>query len=119
VACTKAPRFAALAMLQPDAAGVMPPAPVSCHGVDRPVALSGAAGTMRTQFTFATATGVVAVAVGVTVGQIVGVADAVVVVVAVAVGATVAVTDVVGVAVGVILCLLWPGLPKDENLIAD
>src|ERR1035438_10294714 len=84
VACTKAPRFAALAMVQPDAAGVVPPVPVSCHGVASPAALSGFAGTMRLQLTLATATatGVVAVTVGEAVGVTVGVT------VAVAVGVT-------------------------------
>jgi hypothetical protein len=69
-------------MVQPDAAGVIPPVPVSCHGVASPAALSGFAGTMRLQLTLATATGVVAVTVGEAVGVTVGVT------VAVAVGVT-------------------------------
>src|ERR1035438_4404259 len=95
VAWTKAPRLAALAMVQPDAAGVIPFGPVSCHGVARPAALSGSAGTMMLQFTLATATGAVAVAdaLAETVGH--GVA------VAVVVGATVAVAVVVGATVAV------------------
>ena len=36
VACTKAPRFAALAILQPEAAGEAPFVPVSWYGVARP-----------------------------------------------------------------------------------
>ena len=50
-------------MVHPDAAGVIPLAPVSCHGVASPAALSGFAGTMMSQLTFAAATGAV-VAVG-------------------------------------------------------
>jgi hypothetical protein len=71
-------------MVQPDAAGVIPPAPVSCHGVASPAALSGFAGTIRLQLTLATAAGVVAVAVAEAVGVTVGVTVAV----AVAVGVT-------------------------------
>jgi hypothetical protein len=55
VACTKAPRLAALAMVQPDASGDMPFCPVSCHGVARPAAVSGLAGTMMSQLVFAAA----------------------------------------------------------------
>jgi hypothetical protein len=36
VACTKAPRFATLAILQPEAAGEAPFVPVSWYGVARP-----------------------------------------------------------------------------------
>ena len=103
VACTKAPRFAELAVVQPDAAGVIPAGPVSWYGVARPAAVSGSAGTIMSQLTFAAATGAVAVALGVTVGQgvatalVVGVADTVVV----------AVADTVGVGVGCGLCPLW------------
>jgi hypothetical protein len=109
VACTNAPRLAALAMLQPDAAGVAPFGPVSCHGVASPAALSGSAGTMMLQFTLATAAGAVAVAVALADAD--AVAHGVAVAVAVVVGATVAVAVVVGatvaVAVGVTrLCLL-------------
>jgi hypothetical protein len=91
-------------MLQPDAAGVAPPVPVSCHGVASPVALSGFAGTMMLQLTFATATGaVVAVAEGqgVDVGVAVGVAVAVEVAVAVGVGVTVVMAVMLGVGVAV------------------
>ena len=121
VACTKAPRLAELAVVQPDAAGVIPPAPVSCHGVARPAALSGSAGTMMSQLTFAAATtGVVAVALGVALGQgvattdVVGVADAV----GVADTVAIAVADTVGVGVGCgrhPWCLLW----RDGSLVAD
>ncbi len=55
VAWTNAPRLTALVIVQPDAAGVVPPGPVSCHGVARPCALSGFAGTMMSQFTLAAA----------------------------------------------------------------
>src|SRR5450755_3108387 len=91
-------------MLQPDAAGVAPPVPVSCHGVASPVALSGFAGTMMLQLTFATATGaVVAVAEGqgVDVGVATGVAVAVEVAVAVGVGVAVAIGVKLGVGVAV------------------
>ena len=92
VAWTNAPRAAELAIVQPDCAGVMPAGPSSCHGVARPCALSGLAGTMMRQFTLAAAAAAVAVAVGVAVvvGQIVGVADAVAAVVAAAVAVVVA-----------------------------
>jgi hypothetical protein len=53
VAWTYAPRLTALAMVQPDAAGDIPSWPVSWYGVARPRALSGLAGTMISQFTFA------------------------------------------------------------------
>ena len=53
VAWTKAPRLAALVIVQPDCSGVIPPVPVSWYGVARPVALSGFAGTMMSQLTFA------------------------------------------------------------------
>ena len=71
VAWTNAPRLPKLAMVQPDAAGVIPPVPVSCYGVDRPVALSGLAGTMMSQYTLAAAAGAVAVAVGAAVAAVV------------------------------------------------
>ena len=51
--------------MQPDAAGVVPPGPVSWYGVARPCALSGFAGTMMSQLTLAVAAaaaGAVAVA---------------------------------------------------------
>jgi hypothetical protein len=121
VACTKAPRFAELAVVQPDAAGDIPAGPVSCHGVARPAALSGSAGTMMSQLTLAAATGVVAVALGValTVGQGAAVADAVVVGVAATVGVAdavaVGVATTVGVGVGRGLCLLW----RNDSLVAD
>src|SRR5260370_5619601 len=53
VAWTKAPRFAALAIVQPKAAGAAPPGPVSWYGVASPAAVSGCAGTMSSQFAFA------------------------------------------------------------------
>jgi hypothetical protein len=81
-------------MLQPEAAGVIPPVPVSWYGVASPCAVSGLAGTMMLQDTLAAATGVVAVAVGVAVGHGVAVADAV----AVGVPVAVAVAEAVGVA---------------------
>jgi hypothetical protein len=96
-------------MLQPDAAGVAPPVPVSCHGVASPVALSGFAGTMMLQLTFATATGaVVAVAEGqgVDVGVAVAVAVAVAVEVAVAVGVGVTVVMAVMLGVGVAVAVV-------------
>jgi hypothetical protein len=92
VAWTKAPRLAALAMVQPDAAGVSPFGPVSCHGVESPVALSGSAGTMMSQLTLATAAGAVAV----------GLADADADAVAVGHGVAEAVTEAVGAAVAVV-----------------
>ena|SRR3984885_14456182 len=92
VAWTKAPRLAALAMVQPDAAGVSPFGPVSCHGVESPVALSGSAGTMMSQLTLATAAGAVAV----------GLADAEADAVEVGHGVAEAVTDAVGAAVAVV-----------------
>jgi hypothetical protein len=53
-------------MLHPDAAGLCPFVPVSWYGVDRPWAVSGFAGTMMSQLTFAAAAaGAVAVAVAV------------------------------------------------------
>jgi hypothetical protein len=85
VAWTKAPRFALLAMVQPDASGVAPSVPVSCHGVASPVALSGSAGTMIAQLVLAAATGVVGVGDGQGVEVAVGAGAAVVVGVAVAV----------------------------------
>jgi hypothetical protein len=91
-------------MVQPDAAGVIPPVPVSCHGVASPAALSGFAGTMRLQLTLATATGVVALALADAVGH--GVADADAVVVGATVADAVVVGATVAVAVGVTLCLL-------------
>ena len=57
VACTKAPRFAELASVQPDASGVWPPGPVSRYGVASPAALSGCAGTMISQSAFAAGAG--------------------------------------------------------------
>jgi len=112
-------------MLQPEAAGVIPFAPVSWYGVASPCAVSGLAGTMMAQDTLAAATGVVAVAVGVAVagGHGVGVADALAVGVAVAdavpmavgvaggVGA--AVTDAVVVAVGVAMVPVGVGATVD------
>jgi hypothetical protein len=121
VACTKAPRFAELAVVQPDAAGVIPPGPVNCHGVASPAALSGSAGTIMSQLTFAAATGAVAVALGVALGHgvatavAVGVADAV----AVADAVVVAVVDTVGVGVGCVQCLLWCLLWCNGSLVAD
>src|SRR5271165_2075715 len=55
VAWTNAPRAAALVIVQPDAAGVVPSGPVSWYGVARPRALSGFAGTMMSQLTLAAA----------------------------------------------------------------
>src|SRR5437870_1306674 len=55
VAWTKAPRAAALAMLQPESAGDVPFGPVSWYGVARPCALSGLAGTMMSQLTLSAA----------------------------------------------------------------
>jgi hypothetical protein len=53
-------------MVHPDAAGLCPLVPVSWYGVDRPWAVSGFAGTMMSQLTFAAAAaGAVAVAVAV------------------------------------------------------
>ena len=82
-----------LTILQPDAAGDMPSVPVSWYGVANPVALSGFAGTMMSQFTFAAAGAAVAVADAVADGQIVGVAEPVAV--AAAVAAVVGVADAV------------------------
>ena len=123
VACTKAPRAAELAKVQPDAAAVIPPGPVSWYGVARPGAVSGSAGTTMLQSALATATGAVAVALADAdavadalvdaVGQ--GAADPVVVGVAVTVGTAVAVADAVGVGVR---CLLWRGI-RNDNLVAD
>jgi hypothetical protein len=76
VACTNAPRFAAFAIVQPDAAGVIPFGPVSCHGVASPAALSGFAGTMMSQLTL-TAAAAVAVGLADTVGVTEADADAV------------------------------------------
>ncbi len=106
VAWTKAPRFPALAMVQPEAAGVIPLAPVSWYGVARPCADSGFAGTMMSQETLAAAAAAAAAAVAVglaeTVGDVVahGVAAAVVAaaVVAAAAAAVVAAAVAVGVA---------------------
>jgi hypothetical protein len=47
--------LAALVIVQPDCAGLMPPVPVSWYGVARPLALSGFAGTMMSQLTLAAA----------------------------------------------------------------
>ena len=69
VACTKAPRFAAFAMVQPEAAGDAPSGPVSRYGVASPAAVSGCAGTMISQFAFAAGAGAVAVADGQGVGD--------------------------------------------------
>ncbi len=85
VAWTNAPRLPKLAMVQPDACGVIPFGPVSWYGVARPCADSGFAGTTMSQDTLAAAAAAGAVAVGaavaaavpVAVGQMVGVADAV------------------------------------------
>ena len=76
VAWTNAPRLAALVIVQPDAAGVVPSGPVSWYGVARPCALSGFAGTMMSQLTLAAAA-----AAGAAVGRrrrrvVVGAADA-------------------------------------------
>jgi hypothetical protein len=93
--------------LQPEAAGESPFVPVSWYGVARPWALSGLAGTMISQLTFATGAGVVGVADGVAEGQgvagavLVGVADAVAVAVAVGVGVGVAVAVAEAVEAGV------------------
>src|SRR6266566_2466948 len=57
VAWTNAPRLAELVIVQPEAAGVVPFAPVSWYGVARPCALSGFAGTMMSQFMLAAAAG--------------------------------------------------------------
>jgi len=57
--------LAALAIVQPDAAGLSPFGPVSWYGVARPAADSGFAGTMMSQLTFAAAVVAVAVAVAV------------------------------------------------------
>jgi hypothetical protein len=75
VACTNAPRLAALASVQPDAAGDWPSGPVSCHGVLSPRAVSGFAGTMMSQFMLAAGGGAGALALGEGDGQ--GVAGAV------------------------------------------
>jgi hypothetical protein len=75
VACTKAPRLAALASVQPDASGDWPSGPVSCHGVLSPRAVSGFAGTMMSQFALTAGGGAVALALGEGDGQ--GVGDAV------------------------------------------
>ena len=90
VACTNAPSAAALAMLQPDAAGVIPFGPVSCHGVARPCALSGLAGTMMLQFMLVVAAAAVAVGLAVADAVVHGVAAAVAAVVAAVVAAAVA-----------------------------
>ena len=96
VAWTNAPRFAKLAIVQPEACADIPPVPVSCHGVDRPVALSGLAGTMTSQFTLAAATtGAVVEADGHGEAEAVAVVVAVVLVVALAVGAAVVVAVLV------------------------
>jgi hypothetical protein len=42
-------------MVQPDASGVIPSGPVSWYAVARPFAVSGWAGTMMSQLTFAAA----------------------------------------------------------------
>jgi hypothetical protein len=78
VACTNAPRLAALASVQPDASGDWPSGPVSCHGVLSPRAVSGLAGTMMSQFMLAAGGGAVTLALGEGDGQGVGgaVADA-------------------------------------------
>src|ERR1700722_15598482 len=55
VACTNAPRLAALAMVQPDWSGDIPSGPVSWYGVASPRADSGFAGTMMSQLTLAAA----------------------------------------------------------------
>jgi hypothetical protein len=57
-------------MVQPDAAGVIPSGPVSWYAVARPFAVSGWAGTMMSQLTFA-----VAVVPTLLVAEGVGVAD--------------------------------------------
>jgi hypothetical protein len=57
-------------MVQPDAAGVIPSGPVSWYAVARPFAVSGWAGTMMSQLTFA-----VAVVATLLVAEGVGVAD--------------------------------------------
>jgi hypothetical protein len=77
VAWTNAPRLAALAMVQPDCAGVIPFGPVSWYGVAMPCADSGFAGTMMLQLTLAAAAGALAVAdpLGHGVGAVVGFAE--------------------------------------------
>src|SRR5258708_40050302 len=62
VAWTKAPRLAALAIVQPDCCGVMPFDPVSWYGVASPWAVSGLAGTTSEQLTLAAAAAAGAVA---------------------------------------------------------
>jgi len=57
-------------MVQPDASGVIPSGPVSWYAVARPFAVSGWAGTMMSQLTFA-----VAVVATLLVAEGVGVAD--------------------------------------------
>src|SRR5580698_1936988 len=88
-------------MVQPDWSGVIPPVPVSCHGVARPAALSGLAGTMMSQLTLSAAAGAVADAEGVGLVQALGLAEAVAVVDGVTVGAAVEVevAEAVGAAV--------------------
>jgi hypothetical protein len=88
-------------MVQPDSAGVIPSAPVSCHGVARPAALSGLAGTTMSQFTLAAAAGGVvdADAEGVGVVQALGLAEAVTVVEGVGAAVEVVVSEALGIAV--------------------
>jgi hypothetical protein len=99
VAWTNAPRLAALAMVQPDAAGVIPPGPVSWYGVASPAADSGSAGTMMSQLTLAAV--VVAGAVVLVVADGVALADVHGAAVAVLVGVAVAVPVAVDVGVAV------------------
>jgi hypothetical protein len=113
VACTNAPRLPTLAMVQPEAAGDIPPGPVSWYGVARPWALSGLGGTMMSHDTLAAAVAAVAVAeadghgvavAGAVVAVLAGaaVAGAVLAAVAGAVAAAVAGTVTVGAAVLVV-----------------
>src|ERR1700760_2827975 len=51
-------------MVQPDCWAVIPFGPVSWYGVDRPVAVSGVAGTTMLQLTWAAAAGALAIADG-------------------------------------------------------
>jgi hypothetical protein len=84
-------------MVQPEAAGDIPPGPVSWYGVARPWALSGLGGTMMSHDTLAAT--VAALAVAVADGHGVAAADAVGAAVAVVVGAAVAVAGAVAVCV--------------------
>ena len=76
VAWTNAPRLAALVIVQPDAAGVVPSGPVSWYGVARPFALSGFAGTMMLQLTLAAVAAAAAGAVALAAPDGAAIADA-------------------------------------------